>query len=93
MLRKIAAHLISIADGTVQKNLNIAMVSSQLILCPPANIVDAFEDIASSLLTRIRENCKQYQTLTTLRDTLLPRLISGQLRLNQAQEIMDEVGA
>ena len=92
-LRKIAAHLISIADGTVQKNLNIAMVSSQLILCPPANIVDAFEDIASSLLTRIRENCKQYQTLTTLRDTLLPRLISGQLRLNQAQEIMDEVGA
>jgi type I restriction enzyme S subunit len=92
-LRKIAAHLISIADGTVQKNLNIAMVSSQLILCPPANVVDAFEDIASSLLTRIRENCKQYQTLTTLRDTLLPRLISGQLRLNQAQQIIDEVGA
>ena len=39
------------------------------------------------------EGVHQSQTLTTLRDTLLPRLISGQLRINQAQEVIDEVGA
>jgi type I restriction enzyme S subunit len=56
-------------------------------------LIDILITFLQFLLTRIRENCKQYQTLTTLRDTLLPRLISGQLRLNQAQQIMDEVGA
>lgn len=42
---------------------------------------------------RIRHNFEKIQTLTTLRDTLLPRLISGQLRLNQAQDLVYEVEA
>jgi type I restriction enzyme S subunit len=39
----------------------------------------------------MRENCLQAQTLATLRDTLLPRLISGQLRLPDAETLLSEV--
>ena len=35
----------------------------------------------------IRENAEQAQTLATLRDTLLPRLISGKLRMPEAQKL------
>ena len=82
-LRKIASHLVHIADGSVQKNLNIALVSSQKVICPSAEVNQAFENLAAPLLGRICENCKQAQTLADLRDTLLPRLISGQLRVGE----------
>jgi len=42
-------------------------------------------------MERIRENLKQAQTLATLRDTLLPRLISGQLRLPEAEAIESQL--
>ena len=50
-------------------------------LVPPPEIVQAFAEVAGVLFERLIENEKQAQTLATLRDTLLPRLISGQLRL------------
>lgn len=90
-LRKIADHLVHIADGSVQKNLNIALVSSQKIVCPSQGVVRAFDNLAGPLLDRVRENCVQAQTLATLRDTLLPRLISGQLRLPEAEAMLAEV--
>jgi len=39
------------------------------------------------------ENQLQAQTLTQLRDTLLPRLISGQLRLPEAEALVAEVAS
>lgn len=50
-------------------------------LVPPELVVSAFEHTASPLFARIVENERQAQTLAQLRDTLLPRLLSGQLRL------------
>ena len=50
-------------------------------LVPPPEAVQAFADVASALFNRLIESEKQAQTLATLRDTLLPRLISGALRL------------
>ena len=48
---------------------------------PSSAVIQAFLAIASPLLTRLVSNEQQGQTLAALRDTLLPRLISGQLRL------------
>jgi type I restriction enzyme S subunit len=45
------------------------------------------------LFDRLIENEKQAQTLATLRDTLLPRLISGQLRLPEAESLLMGVAA
>lgn len=51
------------------------------ITVPPKPIVETFAEIASCLFDRISENTVQATTLCTVRDGLLPRLISGQLRL------------
>jgi type I restriction enzyme S subunit len=63
------------------------------LLMPVAadRVLDAFDQIIAPLRAAIFRNSEQAQTLATLRDTLLPRLISGQLRL--PQETADQVEA
>ena len=56
-------------------------------LVPPAQVVAAFDEVASPLFARIVQNEGQSQSLAALRDTLLPRLISGQLRLPEAEAL------
>ena len=56
-------------------------------LVPPAAVIQAFVDVADALFKRLVENERQAQTLATLRDTLLPRLISGQLRMPDADSL------
>jgi type I restriction enzyme, S subunit len=60
------------------------------VLVPPAQVLDAFVGVAGASFERLVENERQAQTLATLRDTLLPRLISGQLRLPEVEAIIEE---
>ncbi len=45
------------------------------------------------LITRGIQNTTTSQTLASLRDTLLPRLMSGQLRVPEAEQMVHEAGA
>ena len=54
----------------------------------PLAVIDAFDDIVSALRRSIDRNNGQAQTLSELRDSLLPRLISGQLRIEEIEEAM-----
>jgi type I restriction enzyme S subunit len=56
-------------------------------IVPSAPVLDKFIDVAGALFNRLVENEQQAQTLASLRDTLLPRLISGQLRLPENETI------
>lgn len=62
-------------------------------LVPSAEVLVAFTNIAGPIFERLTENERQAQTLTQLRDTLLPRLISGQLCLPEAEELVEEACA
>ena len=53
-------------------------------------VIAEFEACVEPMMLRIRENLLKSQTLSSLRDTLLPRLISGQLRLPEAQSLIAE---
>lgn len=48
---------------------------------PNADLLESFEDEAMPVIKMIERNREQIQTLTTLRDTLLPRLINGKLEV------------
>lgn len=74
------------ANGAAQQNISKAIVSSYKIVIPSPEVLAEFHKLSESLYNRIRECSQQVQTLTTLRDTLLPRLISGQLRLSTLEE-------
>ena len=79
--------------GAVQAKLSQGNMWRIVFLMPSRSIAEVFGEMIAPLFTRIRHNFEKIQTLTTLRDTLLPRLISGQLRLNQAQDFVYDVEA
>jgi type I restriction enzyme S subunit len=58
---------------------------------PAINIEKEFAKIADLIFERITENARRAQTLTILRDKLLPRLISGQLKLQNCNRGVGEV--
>ena len=78
------------ANGAAQQNISKAIVSGYSVVLPDAPILAAFNEITSSLFTKIRSGTEQAQTLTQLRDTLLPKLISGQLRLPETEALLAE---
>lgn len=57
------------------------------ISLPPAAVQEKFSEMVSSLISRADANNQQAHTLTKLRDTLLPRLISGQLQIRKETQI------
>jgi len=57
---------------------------------PTPDILALYGVIAEPIFDRIGHNRHQAQTLSTLRDTLLPRLISGQLRLPEAEAMLED---
>lgn len=76
----------SIVTGSAQLKFNKTNFRSLQLLLPPKPIIERFELIASDLISKIEENRAMLQSLVSLRDTLLPRLISGQLRLPEAEQ-------
>jgi type I restriction enzyme S subunit len=72
------------SEGTVFGSINKKDFQALPVIEPSKEILQAFDDVAAPLDSRIVENEEIMRTLTTLRDTLLPRLISGQLRLSAA---------
>lgn len=73
--------VISRAIGGVRQSLNYKDFSLIKITYPPDHIIDNFNDIYLSLLKLKRFVEKESQKLSQLRDTLLPRLMSGELEI------------
>lgn len=66
----------SIITGAVQPKINQANLLNLPVVCPPKDIWDKYNEVIQPLFTQLRINSEQIKKLSTLRDTLLPRLIS-----------------
>ena len=76
-------------NGTSIPNLDDRLLlATKKVLLPSNEILSAFETISRTFYELLYS--QQAQTLATLRDTLLPRLISGQLRLPEAKSLIEE---
>lgn len=60
------------------------------IVVPPDDVAAAFGEIVDGLMRRGIQNTEQSQSLAELRDTLLPRLMSGKLRIPDIQDAIEE---
>ena len=73
--------MVGISKGTAQKNLSPIETGKLKIKIPPADTISQFEENAMSLLNTIVSNNEQTQALAALRDSLLPKLISGEIEV------------
>lgn len=78
--------------STGQTELSRKILSEQLVILPPFDIATQVEKTFKSFSEKQVSNRKQCSTLTNLRDTLLPKLISGELRLDQIEADLAKEG-
>ena len=84
MLALRSTNIQHLVTGAVQAKLSQANMWRIQFMRPSTAVVEQFRQAIGPLYERFRQIAEQAQTLTTLRDTLLPRLTSGQLRLPEA---------
>lgn len=75
------AELQTKANSGVQVNLSTEAIKESEILIPPFKLQEEFGHKIIDLYSKIEINREQIQTLTQLRDTLLPKLMSGEVRV------------
>jgi type I restriction enzyme S subunit len=69
------------SEGTVFGSINKSNFENIEITVPAIEVISEFENIINSIDDKILENTSQIQLLTKTRDTLLPKLMNGQLEI------------
>ena len=59
---------------------------------PSDELLHRFQSLISPLVDRAMIGISECETLSELRDTLLPKLISGELRIPDAEKFLEEAG-
>jgi len=80
------------AEGTVFGSIGKDDFLGIKLIIPPVELVQDFERVASPIDQAIENNENQSRTLAALRDALLPKLISGELRVKDAERFLQERG-
>lgn len=73
--------IIGRASGSAQQNISQALIQQLEILIPSDEVVKAYHSVVESLFVKIENNMFDNQLFTQTRDTLLPKLMSGQLEV------------
>lgn len=86
-------YLHSIAEGSTSTypSLKPEDIGNIPFLYPSEEKLKNFHDLVGSYWNKIHNNHKKIQTLETLRDTLLPKLMSGEVRVQYAEEKLESV--
>jgi type I restriction enzyme, S subunit len=81
----------SLNSGSAVPSLNRNNVENLPTHIPPKPVISCFQSLASAMFESQHTLSKQNQTLAALRDSLLPRLMSGDLRVGAARAQVEEV--
>lgn len=76
--------------GSATLNVNTSTFSGIKIAQPDAKVLELFHAKCTHLFNEIKSLSVQTESLTQLRDTLLPKLLSGEITLPEAEQIISE---
>ncbi|QEP43928.1 restriction endonuclease subunit S [Ectothiorhodospiraceae bacterium BW-2] len=75
-------------EGTVFGSISKGDFQKMEVVIPPEDLVSKFESEVKPINDKVIKNCRQIRTLESLRDTLLPKLMSGEIRVNLSAEAL-----
>ena len=78
------------ASGTTFSEISKAAFRPISMLVPEKRVMQAFTNAVEPFYDAIKNTLEESRTLATLRDTLLPKLISGELRVRDAERLLEE---
>jgi type I restriction enzyme S subunit len=78
--------------GSAQPNASAQVLAGARSVIPHQNIAPKFAESLIPLDLRMAANPQESRILATLRDTILPKLISGKIRVKDAEKAIAEIG-
>ena len=75
--------LASMNAGSAVPSMTTDILNNMLIIAPPAEVLRQFNNICNVYFSRINQNNIENANLSNQRDTLLPKLMSGELKVNE----------
>ena len=87
---KLVEYANRLSNGAKMPRVNWKDIAAYTICIPSSTIAKKYSNVVIPLFERMMANVHTTKTLESLRDTLLPRLISGQLRIPEAETIIEE---
>lgn len=77
--------LTSMNAGSAVPSMTTAILNAMEVVIPTDSALKAFEEIVSPMYNEIQKNDEQSRTLCSIRDALLPRLMSGEIDISNIQ--------
>ena len=77
--------LASLNAGSAVPSMTTDILNSMEVRIPSAERLAEFEELVAPLYRAIKDNIRQSATLATLRDTLLPKLMNGEIDVSQVR--------
>lgn len=74
--------------GSAQPNASAQVLAGATLVFSSPNIAQRFYQTVRPLDMTIAANQRQSRTLSSIRDTLLPKLLSGEIRVKDAEKLM-----
>lgn len=90
-LKRLKKELDSYSTGTTLKNLNQQILKSIKVIAPKEELIGKFNQYGDYIIDLIQEVQEENNKLTSLRDTLLPKLLSGEIELIDETEVTEHV--
>jgi type I restriction enzyme S subunit len=81
----------NVSGDSAVPGLNREMAYSLDTLIPAQSVLEVFERLLSPLRSRIDANEQESRTLAAIRDALLPKLLSGEIRVKQAEKALGTI--
>lgn len=86
------ARLARLADGAAYPAVGNEIILATICVKPPNELLFKFHSLVSPLIAKLKVAGDESVCLSELRDTLLPKLISGELRIPDAEKFLEETG-
>jgi type I restriction enzyme, S subunit len=79
-------------DGTILQSLHVKAINKLRTVLPLYNVIQAYSNLIRPIHQNLERNDEESRNLASLRETLLPKLISGELRVSDAETLVEEAG-
>jgi len=79
------------SGGSATLNMNTSTFANIKILKPDEETLHKFSEMTTSIFSKILQSQEENESLTQLRDTLLPKLISGEVRVKDVEKTVTEI--
>lgn len=84
--------IVNMTGSSGRQRVPASIFNSYIVTKPSKQVAEIFGTISGPIMQKIKKNDEEARTIASLSDTLLPKLISGDLRVPDAEKFVEEAG-